>query len=107
MQLRIFSLRRLPKKCCHACSFSPLSTGEFAIDQKAVETSGAEQVLPAAAPAGQPEQGPGAYILSLHCRVPCFDLFNVDPHAALLVLSFTITRRKQNLSVRFAGLVSV
>jgi hypothetical protein len=41
---------------------SPLSTGEFAIDQKAVETSGAEQVLPAAAPAGQPEQGPGAHI---------------------------------------------
>ncbi len=56
---------------------SPLSTGEFAIDQKAVETSGAEQVLPAAAPAGQPEQGPGAHILSLHCRVPCFDLYNV------------------------------
>jgi hypothetical protein len=62
---------------------SPLSTGEFAIDQKAVETSGAEQVLPAAAPAGQPEQGPGAHILSLHCRVPCFDLFNLTPHTAL------------------------
>jgi hypothetical protein len=85
------------------CMFvSHLSTGEFAIDQKAVETSGAEQVLPAAAPAGQPEQGPGAHILPLHCRVPCFDLFIVAPHATLLVLSFAITRRKQSPSVRFA-----
>jgi hypothetical protein len=66
-----------------SCMFvSPLTAGEFAIDQKAVETSGAEQVLPAAAPAGQPEQGPGAHILSLHCRVPCFDLFHVATHTA-------------------------
>ncbi len=74
MQLSNFSLRRLPKKMLSCMFVSPLSTGEFAIDQKAVETSGAEQVLPAAAPAGQPEQGPGAHILSLHCRVPCFDM---------------------------------
>jgi hypothetical protein len=89
--------------------FPPLSTGEFAIDQKAVETSGAEQVLPAAAPAGQPEQGPGAHILSLHCRVPCFDLFIVSPHTArhYRMLFFTMERRKQSLSVRFACLVSV